>query len=42
MFASLCMFMGKMLRISNDSGAPGPVLLKFYSEPPWGRGTKDC
>ena len=37
------MFMGKMLRISNDfsSEAPGPVLLKFYLEPPLGREIKD-
>ena len=43
-FASLCICMGKMLRISKDfsSGASGPVLLKFHVEPPWGRGMKDC
>ena len=36
--------MGKMLRISNDfsSEAFRLMLLKFYVEPPWGRGIKDC
>ena len=31
--------MGKMLRILNNSSeAPGPMLLKFFWESPWGRG----
>ena len=35
--------MGKMLRISNDfSKASGPMLLKFYVEPPKVGGLKDC
>ena len=35
-FASLCICMGKMFRISNNfsSGASGPILLKFHMEPP--------
>ena len=34
-FASLCICMGKMFRISNNfsSGASGPILLKFHMEP---------
>ena len=34
----------KMLRITNDlsSEAAGPMLLKFYVEPPLGRGKTDC
>ena len=41
-FASLCICMGEMLRISNDfsPGASGPMLLKFYLVPPWGREMK--
>ena len=35
-FASLCICMGKMFRISYNfsSGAFGPILLKFHMEPP--------
>ena len=35
-FASLCICMGKIFRISNDfsSGASGPILHKFHMEPP--------
>ena len=35
-FASLCICMGKMFRISDNfsSGASGPFLLKFHMEPP--------
>ena len=32
-FASLCICMGKMFRISNDLSS-GPILLKFHMEPP--------
>ena len=43
-FASLCVCMGQMFRISNDfsSGASGPILLNFHMEPPLVWGMKDC